>query len=202
MVEKCNVGLIVIDSVAANFRSEFERPGVKRLKTAASVATLSPPTAAATPAPPGGQMAMRGYDMVRLAQTLRSLAVNHNLAVVVSNQVSDKFSPAPSFFSPSPGDDDDDPMSLDFQSRWFTGCDDQGKIPALGLVWANLVATRIVVRKREDPRTGEWRRGIAVVYSPTAQPSGECPFEIFEGGVRTATPQVFGPVGDGDKEDR
>ena len=135
--------------------------------------------------------------MVRLAATLRHLAITHNLAVVVSNQVSDKFTsfanartPLSSLSSLQDGDDeDDDIMSLDFQSRWFTGCDEGleggGKVPALGLVWANLLATRVVIRKSQDPKTGEWRRDLRVAYSNRAPAGEEVGIEVFEGGVRS-----------------
>ncbi|KAK1772414.1 P-loop containing nucleoside triphosphate hydrolase protein [Phialemonium atrogriseum] len=77
-VERRNVGLVVLDSVAANYRAEFERGGGRG---------------------GGSNMAARSADLVRLGSLLRDLARRHNLAVVVSNQVADRFgavrSPAP-----------------------------------------------------------------------------------------------------------
>jgi len=208
LVQKFNVGLVVIDSVAANFRAEFERPTDRNKKLRSSDPSSSTPSSSPSPsstttpgagARHGSRMAQRGKDMVRLAATLRHLAITHNLAVVVSNQVSDKFTsfanartPLSSSSSSSPrggGDDDDDIMSLDFQSKWFTGCNEEleggGKVPALGLVWANLLATRVVIRKSQDPKTGEWRRDLRVAYSNRAPAGEEVGIEVFEGGVRS-----------------
>lgn len=201
LVQQFDVGLVVIDSIAANFRAEFERPMDRNKKfrlNDPSTPSSSPSSSSSTATPGAGarrgsQMAQRGKEMVRLAATLRHLAITHNLAVVVSNQVSDKFNartPLSSLSSPRDGDDDDDDiMSLDFQSKWFTGCDEEleggGKVPALGLVWANLLATRVVIRKSEDPETGEWRRDLRVAYSNRALAGEEVGIEVFEGGVRS-----------------
>jgi DNA repair protein RAD57 len=84
-VARRNIGLVVLDSVAANFRAEFER------NTLAS----------------GGQqtsnMAARSTDLVRLGMQLRDLAQKHNLAVVVANQVADRFGGSKSPAYPVPG---------------------------------------------------------------------------------------------------
>ncbi|KAI0602269.1 DNA repair protein RAD57 [Biscogniauxia sp. FL1348] len=72
-VERRNIGLIVLDSVAANYRAEFERGG----KGGSS----------------GSNLAARSNELVRLGQLLHELARKHNLAVVVANQVADRFSP-------------------------------------------------------------------------------------------------------------
>lgn len=72
-VARRNIGLIVLDSVAANYRAEFER---------------------GSGAGGGGSnnMAARSADLARLGHLLRELARKHNLAVVVANQVADRFS--------------------------------------------------------------------------------------------------------------
>lgn len=75
LLERHNVGLIVLDSVAANYRAEFERQGNH-----------------------GSNMAARSSDLVRLGALLRDLARRHNLAVVVANQVADRFSTSPVFY--------------------------------------------------------------------------------------------------------
>lgn len=63
------VGLIILDSVAANFRAEFD-----------------PASAART-----NGLAARSANLVRLGMQLRNLARSQNLAVVVANQVADRF---------------------------------------------------------------------------------------------------------------
>ena len=83
-VARRNVGLVVLDSVAANYRAEFERGGAR-----------------------GGAsgLAARGNDLVRLGRLLHELARQHDLAVVVSNQVADRFPsavPAMSSYSSAP----------------------------------------------------------------------------------------------------
>ncbi|KAF8533980.1 P-loop containing nucleoside triphosphate hydrolase protein [Trichophaea hybrida] len=72
-VARHNIGVIVIDSIAANFRAEFDRPDAKRVKTSGT---------GEGPA----QMARRGGELVGVAQGLRELARRYKLAVVVANQ--------------------------------------------------------------------------------------------------------------------
>ncbi|KAK3683845.1 DNA repair protein RAD57 [Podospora appendiculata] len=82
-IERRNVGLLVLDSVAANYRAEFER------------------TAAGPQQQHGSNMGARSAELVRSGMQLRDLARKYNLAVVVSNQVADRFggskTPASSF---------------------------------------------------------------------------------------------------------
>ncbi|KAK3946126.1 P-loop containing nucleoside triphosphate hydrolase protein [Diplogelasinospora grovesii] len=73
-VERRNIGLVVLDSVAANYRAEFDR--------------------SADPLRQQGQafnMGARSTELVRLGMQLHELARKHNLAVVVANQVADRF---------------------------------------------------------------------------------------------------------------
>ncbi|KAI1150458.1 DNA repair protein RAD57 [Nemania diffusa] len=67
-VARRNIGLVVLDSVAANYRAEFERGSG------------------------GSNMAARSTALVRLGHLLQDLARTHDLAVVVANQVADRFS--------------------------------------------------------------------------------------------------------------
>ncbi|KAH7040430.1 DNA repair protein RAD57 [Microdochium trichocladiopsis] len=70
LVARHNIGLIILDSVAANYRAEFERGSG------------------------GSNLATRGNDLIRLGRQLHDLAREHNLAVVVANQVADRFTSA------------------------------------------------------------------------------------------------------------
>lgn len=71
-VERSNIGLIILDSVAANYRAEFDRADGRGRGQ-------------------GSNMGARSAELVRLGMLLRDLALKHNLAVVVSNQVADRF---------------------------------------------------------------------------------------------------------------
>ncbi|KAI0453217.1 DNA repair protein RAD57 [Xylaria acuta] len=73
-VARRDVGLIVLDSVAANYRAEFERGSGSGSGGG------------------GSNMAARSAGLVRLGHLLRELARKHDLAVVVANQVADRFS--------------------------------------------------------------------------------------------------------------
>ncbi|KAI8943752.1 hypothetical protein NX059_001729 [Plenodomus lindquistii] len=173
-IKKHNVGLVILDSVAANYRAEFEKKG--------------PNGAAAS-------MAKRGTQLVQLGALLRGLARTEGIAVVVANQVADRFSKPPSAVSsnavsrttstnsqgnvrtassnsqgsarehtPQPSNPPSqleegitlspDPLALDHQQRWFTGWGDlqheplhTQKTPSLGLVWTNQLACRIALLK-------------------------------------------------------
>jgi DNA repair protein RAD57 len=161
-IQKHNVGLVIVDSVAANYRAEFGKKGAGN--GAAS-------------------MARRGTQLVQLGALLRELARTEGIAVVVANQVADRFTRAPSAASsnaasrttstnsqgnsreltPQPSMSQPevglllspDPLALDHQQKWFTGWGDQQhepdhtqKTPSLGLVWTNQLACRIALVKK------------------------------------------------------
>ncbi|MCJ1242348.1 hypothetical protein MMC14_010356 [Varicellaria rhodocarpa] len=73
-LERYDIGLLVIDSIAANFRAE----------TSSSTTTTGPQAQA---------LAHRSTELVRIGHLLRNLARKHNCAVVVANQVADRFTP-------------------------------------------------------------------------------------------------------------
>jgi DNA repair protein RAD57 len=163
-IEKHNVGLVILDSVAANYRAEFEKRGSNN--GAAS-------------------MAKRGTQLVQLGALLRELARTHSIAIVVANQVADRFTKPPSnpvsrtasansqgsgANTPQPSNPgttippsqpaetlvlSPDPLALDHQQCWFTGWGDTPhaaphtlKTPSLGLVWTNQLACRIALIKK------------------------------------------------------
>ncbi|EAS31390.3 DNA repair protein RAD57 [Coccidioides immitis RS] len=66
-ISRYNVGLVVIDSITANYRVESSTNNVCGLLD-------------------------RAWELKRLGQLLRNLAVTHNIAVVVANQISDRLS--------------------------------------------------------------------------------------------------------------
>ena len=204
-----NIGLVVIDSIAANYRAELRSANM--------------PSALAT----------RSGQLVRLGGLLRFLCREHNCAVVVANQVADRFAPistiarplasvsAGNAFSSSPASTATSTapapsvLSLDHQQRFFTGWGAEPwtpfhslKTPSLGLVWANLIACRIALVKGSDygkaqvresegavegtggaewhPRS--WRRWMRIIFAPWVKSTGEMEkgveFEVWSGGVR------------------
>ena len=193
-VKKHNIGLVVMDSVAANYRAEYETKSKNGL-------------------------ANRAWDLGNLGRILRSLAVDKNVAVVVMNQVSDRFdepslknidearlsSPA---FSSSPMSQPQQPaeyedgrfdkhhstsLSLDHQQRFFTGWSGiAAKTPALGLSWANQISMRIVLKMWQVQSSSSmniWsdtvkRRALEVVFSTWAPPTDQMiEYEITSQGV-------------------
>ena len=156
-IRRHGIRLIILDSVAANYRAEFERTGAGIAAGQRS----------------GANMAQRSSELVKLGQLLRNLAREENIAVVVANQVADRFtsgggdnlifnratqsSPSvwrgggiPSSLAAAPissvpqydGADMPnseqyintiDPLSLDHQQRWFTGWGDDPRPSHLAL---------------------------------------------------------------------
>lgn len=174
-IKRHGIRLIILDSVAANYRAEFERPGAGSASRQTN----------------GANMGQRSSELVKLGQLLRDIAREYDIAVVVANQVGDRFSstsgspifskatqssplarrsggaPASSIGPmssllvediPIPFRSTMDPMSLDHQQRWFTGWGDDPhpshraiknqKTPSLGLIWTNQIACRIALIKR------------------------------------------------------
>ena len=210
-----NVGLVIIDSIAANYRAERS--------------SVNTPSALAT----------RSAQLVRLGSLLRSLCREHNCAVMVANQVADRFAPVSTTSRPSAPISAGNVVSsspastaasstptasaliLDHQQRFFTGWGAEPfaspyslKTPSLGLVWANLIACRIALVKGIDNgcaqfREGEgdvvgiggtelnsrsWRRWMRVVFAPWVKGTRETEkgveFELWSGGVRTVSRTV------------
>ncbi|WBW74105.1 DNA recombination mediator, RecA family ATPase Rad57/Rhp57 [Schizosaccharomyces osmophilus] len=144
LFERDSIGLVVLDSVAANYRAELRYNRSKSHYTDLN------------------NIATRGNQLGKLASILRDLSRRYEAAVVIANQVSDRLTrdyDAIGLFS------------LDYQSQWFNGWDDldpNPKIPSLGLVWTNNVNTRLALIKRADSATVKARRTLRVVYSPNA----------------------------------
>ncbi|KAL5458677.1 hypothetical protein PMIN07_006096 [Paraphaeosphaeria minitans] len=131
-------------------------------------------------------MAKRGTQLVQLGALLRGLARTEGIAIVVANQVADRFTrPANIVSNPpsrtssqnhagndrqnTPASQDDeimlspDPLALDHQQCWFTGWGDIRsdpshtlKTPSLGIIWTNQIACRIALNKRPVISTRPW----------------------------------------------
>ncbi|KAG9947968.1 P-loop containing nucleoside triphosphate hydrolase protein, partial [Aureobasidium melanogenum] len=216
-IARANVGLIIIDSVAANFRAEFDRVGTNS----------------------SDALARRSLQLTQLGAHLRDLARSHNVAIVVANQVLDRFGPTASLFDatatplsqnsvatqisstnnntstiPPPSQQlqlllsTNDPLSLDHQQRFFTGWGDHRfmrdlKTPSLGLTWTNQLSARIVLLKQpilkpQDYLLGPgmdivgWRRHLKVAFSAWSRDDNGTDgveFEVCEEGIRTKKPE-------------
>ncbi|KAK0867896.1 DNA repair protein rhp57 [Friedmanniomyces endolithicus] len=170
VIKRHNVGLLVIDSIAANYRPEFDRGKAKGSAAESFV--------------------KRSNQVTELGALLRHIAEKYNIAVVTANQVADRFatvvepasqvppsqqhtqksqptSPPYSTTHPAttahgagterattspPTLSTDDPLSLDHQQRFFTGWGDDPhitnlKTPSLGLAWTNQLGARIALLK-------------------------------------------------------
>lgn len=69
-IQRSDIGLVVIDSIAANFRAEFESSKPKKGVEA---------------------LALRSSQLAKLGDLLRHIARTSNVAIVVANQVLDRF---------------------------------------------------------------------------------------------------------------
>lgn len=197
-VERFNIGLIVMDSVAANFRAEHDNH---------------------TPA----GLRERAVDLRQLGNTLRQVATENNIVVIVTNQVSDRFETASakstsfllrsqsSSMSSSPAVSGSqsaaaisqlrtETQSLAHQQRFFTGWGERTdsrneslKNPTLGLAWASQISARIALKLEGERQvyTGGniWRdkkkkRSLAVVFAPWTSPTNPpIRYEIAQQGV-------------------
>lgn len=181
--------LVIIDSITSNFRAEYERRDAGR----------------AGPE----QMAKRSAQLTEMAALLREIARKEHVAIVVANQVADRFETgvqAPqnstmvsqrsqsstgglSQMREDENAEGHEPLTLDHQQRWFTGWGDVAgvseglKTPSLGLVWTNQIACRVALTR--ERRSG--RRRMKVVFASWARDSaGEkgVRFKIGDSGVR------------------
>lgn len=100
----------------------------------------------------------RSRHLCAVADKLKTIAVEFNLAVLVINQVSDVFTRTPTYSSSQPTsslplsqfytEGPEPPMLYATQSRHFSGQTESLKKEAsLGIVWANAVNTRIMLSR-------------------------------------------------------
>ena len=153
ILSRHSIGLVILDSITANYRAEFDIPNVPQSRSARAT-----------------QMAQRSKALRKLAGKLKDLAIERNVAVLAVNQVTDNFrtlSQAVGVSTP----EDQSLLALDYQALWFDGSIDEFGIgdgmkkPALGLVWTNLITSRIMLA-----RDGDGTARIKVVFSPFAKP--------------------------------
>lgn len=214
VLKRHDIGLIVVDSIAANFRVEYQATTKKSLVD-------------------------RAAQLQKLGVALKQIAVRHKIAVVVTNQVSDRFddvralqdrvqvtqasshrasSSLAQHSTPYQASQaqraheafHDEVLSLDYQQCFFTGWgDDQNRLddlktPALGLTWANQVSGRIALKLERSIMDGteQRKRYFKVVYASFA-PTTMTPvrYEIrAQGPVAVTDIQGKAPEGMSDEE--
>ena len=214
-IRRHNVGLLVVDSIAANYRPEFDKGKARRSAAESFV--------------------KRSNQVSQLGALLRNIASTYKIAVVVANQVSDRFMPVePSSQMPSQQTQrsraasppqqathangiisstvsvealavpsllsTDDPLSLDHQQCFFTGWGDDlstsnMKTPSLGLTWTNQLVTRVALLKAPVYEAKQHKPGEESIMSAWKRtfkvvfsalcPASSTEFEISEDGVRS-----------------
>lgn len=127
----------------------------------------------------------RGKDLSTFGARLKSLAAAHQLVILIINQVSDVF---------SRGGGGAEGLSYASQAIYFGSDGNKTKQAALGLSWANLVDTRVMLSRR-----GRDTREIALVFSPFAA-RGSKRFKIGMGGIECMQEEKE-PVIEDDDED-
>lgn len=159
-IERLNIGLVVIDSIASNYRAEFDDlPGSSTPRNAKPTTSKS--------------MGERMRLLTQMGTHLRDLARRYRIAIVVSNQVADRFEASNIASSDASYID---PLSLDHQQNWITGWGDLShsalysmpKTPSLGLVWTNQISTRIALIKESAVDERKRRRWMRVAFSSWA----------------------------------
>jgi DNA repair protein RAD57 len=185
-IQRLNIGLVVIDSIASNYRAEFDDlPGTNSARNG-------------RPSSNSKAMGERMRLLTQLGSFLRELARKENIAIVVSNQVSDRFDSVT--LHPSQMGSSSDPLALDHQQRWFTGWGDLEyypimsipKTPSLGLVWTNQIAARIALIREGLVEERGRRRWMRVVFASwTGQTMGlGVQYEISPEGVHAVSRHV------------
>lgn len=163
-LQSTNIRLIVVDSIGGLYRTVADE-------------------AAAAGQQRGSAQAERAQHTMRLAARLKQVGSMHNVAVVVTNQVSDK-----------PLDE----LSSRLAAPWELGpCSASPggsslRVPALGASWASCVNTRLVLTRTPGPNVGPnastgggtscWRRWLHVAWSPRVGETS-VPFELREQGL-------------------
>ncbi|KAL7270405.1 DNA repair protein rhp57 [Rhizina undulata] len=214
LVEKHRPGIVVVDSVAANFRAEYrytKRPPYN-------------PFRPYTTNPNKATFDERDGKAIGIAHTLRQLAIEYKFVVAVANQVGDRFGkkekrkeirpylhnmlrrhqmPAMGTFDPYqlPPSVCRNPFDKTQYSGWPNMVDEFGnaKDPSLAHPWTEELSTRVVLRRREVAKVNETAEGcidglslldvrfdrrMGIVFSSFAAAGVDCALDFYEGGVR------------------
>ncbi|KAF9429506.1 DNA repair protein xrcc3 [Podila epigama] len=197
--KKKPIRLIIIDSIANNFRGEL---------------TVSPSSGAMGDSKGPTfrtSLLQRSADLCEIGLRLRALSDDYGLVVICVNQVTDVFRPGTQAYQ------NQNQNHHQYHSGGQGGVDsiENKKKPALGLVWENTINTRIVLQRTRvaehsneegaivAPDKQEPQRSMAVVFAPWAWASsdtgrdqalqdGYCAFRIDDTGVRGIASELEG----------
>ena len=147
LLEQDSIRLIVLDSIAAPFRTSAEE---------AMAADLAPRAAA---------HAERAQQLLRLAARLKQISDAYNVAVPVTNQVSDKPIDARQRVGAAP-----------WELATCPAPDGPVRVPALGLSWAGCVNSRLLLSRRDAPGAAGHDQQNSVASSNTrlVRPRHDC----------------------------
>lgn len=149
LLSRISVGLIVIDSVTANYRSDYD------------ISSLHPSQQPGVALRRQPDLIDRSIQLQGLVLQLRTLARQYNVAVVLTNQVTDVITD--SYVGGM------NVMSAEYQARFTSGWDFRNvpasrvKQPALGHAWTSNIDTRIVLYRNSAEKTD---REIGIVFCP------------------------------------
>lgn len=132
-IARYNVGLVVIDSITSNYRAEHSSNNMLALST-------------------------RSTELAKLGQMLRNLAAKEDIAIVLANQVSDRF-------EPMEGNGGDSAMRPGFPSA-----------PSQSAV----VAARESLNASPLPRNRMDNAGLADNIAPSSSPAPSSPYPVQE----------------------
>ncbi|KAK4098192.1 P-loop containing nucleoside triphosphate hydrolase protein [Parathielavia hyrcaniae] len=205
-VERRRVGLLVLDSVAANYRADTSSSGPANTKTPAS--------SLRHPHPSTQSRQTQEFPLATRSRPPPPHPINNDAkppsSIPLPSSASEPLQPPPPLppqpTSTPPEDTTTPPhhhpaLLLDRQQNWFTGWGDAPspyssspsnpfffppKTPSLGLVWTTQIAVRIALTTSSS---SSWKRWMKVVFAPHVAATGPgldgaIRFEVWMGGLR------------------
>jgi hypothetical protein len=143
LLSRNRIRLVIIDSIAANFRVAYNSSD-------------------------GPTLHQRSKDLCKLGAKLKEISDLFQLPIVCVNQVSDLLSK--NDIREFIGNKDDNFWEYDYyQRQLLTG--KSSKIPALGLVWSNIINSRIMLSRADRTLIGNEdnnQRTITLITAPYA----------------------------------
>ena len=155
-----HVRLVVLDSITALFRAgdslQFDDSDAAAAaaatagtfsSSAAAAASLSATTFPAAVVTSGRYLSQRAIEFFKLSAHLRRLSAEHNMPIVIVNQVTDLFEPDARGESSKSACSNSSSSVAEFTRHQARRSSSTLKLPALGLAWANCVNARIFLTR-------------------------------------------------------